>query len=64
MAPSRLPEPELTNDSFITPKKADNLKIIKKRFENLEFLKAKLEELILVLANPYQQELGLIIIHG
>lgn len=57
----KLPELELAVDGFITPEQAGKLKIIKRHFENLESRKAELEELILALANPYQQELDLIL---
>ena len=57
----KLPELELAIDGFITPEQAGKLKVIKKHFEDLESRKAELEKLILALASPYQQELGLIL---
>jgi len=57
----KIPELELAVDGYISPWQAGKLKIIKKHFEDLESRKAELEELILALANPYQQELDLIL---
>ena len=57
----KIPELELAIDGYITPEQAAKLKIIKKHFEDLESRKTELEELILALANPYQQKLDLIL---
>ena len=57
----KLPELELAIDGYITPEQAAKLKIIKEHFDNLEARKAELEELILALANPYQQEISIIL---
>ena len=57
----KLPELELAIDGYITPEQAAKLKIIKEHFDNLESRKAELEELILALANPYQQEISIIL---
>lgn len=58
---NKLPELELAIDGYITPEQAAKLKIIKEHFGNLEARKAELEELILALANPYQQEISIIL---
>ena len=58
---NKLPELELAIDGYITPEQAAKLKIIKEHFDNLEARKAELEELILALANPYQQEISIIL---
>ncbi len=58
---NKLPDLEFAIDGFITPQHAGKLKIIKKHFKNLESRKADLKELILALANPYQQEIDLIL---
>ena len=57
----KLPELELAVDGYISPEQAGKLKVIRKHFEDLESRKAELEKLILALANPYQQELDLIL---
>lgn len=57
----KLPELELAIDGYITPEQAGKLKVIKHHTEDLESRKAELEKLILALANPYQQELDLIL---
>ena len=57
----KLPELELAIDGYITPEQAAKLKIIKEHFDNLEARKTELEELILALANPYQQEISIIL---
>lgn len=57
----KLPQLELAVDGYISPEQAGKLKVIKKHFDNLESRKAELEELILALANPYQQELDIIL---
>ena len=57
----KLPELELAIDGYITPEQAAKLKIIKEHFDNLEARKAELEELTLALANPYQQEISIIL---
>ena len=55
--------PELRDaiDGYITPEQAGKLKVIKTHYEDLESRKAELEELILALANPYQQEISIIL---
>ena len=58
---NKLPELELAIDGYITPEQAAKLKIIKEHFDNLEARKAELEELTLALANPYQQEISIIL---
>lgn len=58
---NKLPELELAIDGYITPEQAAKLKIIKEHFDNLEARKTELEELILALANPYQQEISIIL---
>ena len=57
----KLPELRDAIDGYITPEQAGKLKIIKAHYENLESRKAELEELILALANPYQQEISIIL---
>ena len=58
---AKLSELELAIDGYITPEQAGKLKVIKKHVKDLESRKVELEELILALANPYQQELDLIL---
>lgn len=58
---AKLSELELAIDGYISPEQAGKLKVIRKHFEDLESRKAELEKLILALANPYQQELDLIL---
>ncbi len=57
----KLPELELAIDGVISHEQAEKLKIIKRHFCDLETRKGELEELILTLANPYQQKLDLIL---
>ena len=57
----KLPELELAIDGYITPEQAGKLKIVRKHCEDLGSRKEELEKLILALANPYQQELDLIL---
>lgn len=58
---AKLSELELAIDGYITPEQAGKLKVIKEHCKDLESRKAELEKLILALANPYQQELDLIL---
>jgi transposase len=58
---AKLSELELAIDGYITPEQAGKLKVIKEHCKDLESRKAELEKLILTLANPYQQELDLIL---
>ncbi len=56
----KLPELRDAIDGFITPEQAGKLKVIKRHFEDLASRKAELEDLILALAAPYQQAIGII----
>ncbi|WP_330585443.1 MULTISPECIES: hypothetical protein [Clostridia] len=48
-------------DGFITPEQARKLSVIKQHYENLKACKADLEKLILSLAEPYTEEISLIL---
>lgn len=57
----KLPELELAIDGLIAPEQADKLKVIKQHYEDLESRKADLEQIILSLAEPYTEEINLIL---
>jgi hypothetical protein len=57
----KLPELELAIDGFITPEQAEKLKVIKQHYEDLGSRKADLEKIILSLAEPYTEEINLIL---
>ncbi|GIP61916.1 hypothetical protein J32TS6_04710 [Virgibacillus pantothenticus] len=52
---------KLATDGFITPEQAGKLSVIKQHYENLKARKADLEKLILSLAEPYTEEINLIL---
>ncbi|MPM68026.1 hypothetical protein SDC9_114952 [bioreactor metagenome] len=58
---TKIPELELAIDGYITPEQADKLKVIKGHFEDLQHRKADLEAIITKLANPYNEEINLIL---
>jgi transposase len=57
----KVPELELAIDGFITPEKAEKLKVIKQHYENLKSRKDDLEKIILSLSVPYSEEINLIL---
>jgi transposase len=57
----KLSELELAIDGFITPEQAEKLKVIKRHYEDLGSRKADLEKIILSLAEPYTEEINLIL---
>ncbi|WP_299095768.1 IS110 family transposase [uncultured Metabacillus sp.] len=57
----KLPELGLAIDGFITPEQAEKLKVIKHHYEDLYSRKADLEQIILSLAEPYSEEINLIL---
>ncbi|WP_237342720.1 IS110 family transposase [Virgibacillus dokdonensis] len=52
---------ELAIDGFITPEQAGKLSVIKHHYENLNARKSDLEQWILSLAEPYTEEINLIL---
>lgn len=58
---AKIPELELAIDGVITPEQAGKIKIIKQHYEDLQSRKADLESMILSLAEPYREELQLIL---
>ena len=58
---SKLPELELAIDGLITPEQAGKIKVIKQHYEDLESRRAELEAIILSLAEPYLEEINLIL---
>lgn len=57
----KIPELKLAIEGFITPEQAGKLTVINQHVENLQARKADLEELILSLAEPYMEEINLIL---
>lgn len=57
----KLPQLELAIDGFITPEQAEKLKVIKQHYEDIESRKTDLEKIILSLAEPYSEEINLIL---
>jgi transposase len=57
----KLPELELAIDGYITPEQAEKLKVIKQHYEDLGSRKADLEKIILSIAEPYTEEINLIL---
>ncbi|MEQ6375613.1 hypothetical protein RZN25_02035 [Bacillaceae bacterium S4-13-56] len=57
----KIPELKLAIDGFITPEQAGKLAVIKEHYDNLQKRKADLEKLILSLAEPYTEEINLIL---
>ncbi|MBT2217513.1 IS110 family transposase [Virgibacillus dakarensis] len=57
----KIPALKLAIDGFITPEQAGKLAVIKQHYENLKAQKANLEKLILSLAEPYTEEINLLL---
>jgi len=57
----KIPELELAIDGFITPEQAGKLAVIKRHYDNLQARKEELEKLIRSLAEPYTEEINLIL---
>ncbi|QDI89762.1 IS110 family transposase [Salicibibacter halophilus] len=57
----KIPELKLAIDGFITPEQSGKLAVIKRHYENLNVRKSDLEKLILSLAEPYTEEINLIL---
>lgn len=57
----KLPELELAIDGYITPEQAEKLKVIKQHYEDLGSRKSDLEKIILSLAEPYTEEINLLL---
>ena len=57
----KIPELKLAIDGFITPEQAGKLAVIREHYDNLQKRKADLEKLILSLAEPYTEEINLIL---
>ena len=57
----KIPDLELAIDGFITPEQAEKLKVIKQHYEDLSSRKSDLEKIILSLAEPYLEEIELIL---
>src|SRR5699024_4655585 len=58
---NKIPELKLAIDGLITPEQAGKLVIIKQHYEDLKARKSELEKLILSLAEPYKEEINLIL---
>lgn len=58
---NKIPELELAIDGFITPEQAGKIAVIKQHYEDLQARKADLEKLILSLAEPYMEEINLLL---
>src|SRR5690625_513605 len=56
----KIPELKLAIDGFITPEQVCKLAVIKQHYEDLKARKANLEKLILSLAEPYKEEINLL----
>lgn len=56
----KVPDLKLAIDGFITPEQAGKLSVVKQHYENLQTRKKDLEELILSLAEPYTEEINLL----
>jgi len=56
----KIPELKLAIDGFITPEQVGKLAVIKQHYEDLKARKANLEKLILSLAEPYKEEINLL----
>lgn len=56
----KIPELKLAIDGFITPEQVGKLAVIKQHYEDLKARKANLEKLILSLAEPYTEEINLL----
>lgn len=57
----KIPDLELAIDGFITPEQAEKLKVIKQHYEDLISRRSDLEKIILSLAEPYLEEIELIL---
>lgn len=57
----KIPDLQLSIDGLITPEQAGKLRVIKQHYENLKARKSDLEEIILSLAEPYTEEINLIL---
>ncbi len=57
----KIPELELAIDGFITPEQAEKLKVIKQHYEDIGSRRSDLERIILSLAEPYLEEIELIL---
>ncbi len=57
----KIPDLELAIDGFITPEQAEKLKVIKQHYEDLNSRRSDLEKIILSLAEPYLEEIELIL---
>lgn len=57
----KLPELKLAIDGLITPEQAEKLKVIKRHYEDLKSRKDDLERIILILSEPYSEEINLIL---
>src|SRR5690606_24299470 len=57
----KLPNVELAIEAPIKPEQAGKIKVIKQPYEDLESRKAELESIILSLAEPYLEEINLIL---
>lgn len=58
---NKIPELVLAMDGFITPEQAGKITVIKQHYEDLQARKADLEKLILSLAEPYMEEINLLL---
>ncbi|ASK60813.1 IS110 family transposase [Virgibacillus phasianinus] len=58
---NKIPELKLAMDGFITPEQAGKITVIKQHYEDLQERKADLEKLILSLAEPYMEEINLLL---
>lgn len=58
---NKFPELRLAIEGFITPEQAGKISVIKQHYEDLQARKAYLEELILSLADPYMEEINLLL---
>lgn len=56
----KVPDLKLAIDGFITPEQAGKLSVVKQHYQNLQVRKKDLEELILSLAEPYTEEINLL----
>jgi len=57
----KIPQLEFAVDGLITPEQASKMKIIKQHFDSLMLCKLNLESIILGIAQPYLEQIGLVL---
>ncbi|MBW8348433.1 IS110 family transposase [Bacillus sp. IITD106] len=58
---SKIPDLQLAIDGFITPEQSGKITVIKQHYEDLQERKNELEKIILSLAEPYTEEINLLL---